>query len=191
MDRIFAYGSLLNKATWSFNADIELVRADGWVRQWRQIVQTDKGIICALTISPSSKSSIDGILLEVSDSVGRILNKREVGYNKTKIPASRILQSVQGKIDVSLKIPAITYTASKSTIGWATKKAPILLSYIDVVAKGYFDLFGLEGAKNFFNTTQGWNLPILNDRDKPLYPRAVQLNTEFLELVDQQILLHA
>lgn len=189
MNKIFAYGSLLNKATWSFNAEIELVRVSGWVRQWRQIVQTEKGKICALTITPDTKSTIDGILLAADTQTVNNLIKREVGYNKTEILSSNIF-NINNKHSFNNE-HFITFVASTQTSAWATKTAPILLSYIDVVAKGYFDLFGLEGVINFFNTTQGWNLPILNDRDQPLYPRALQLNAELLELVDQQILIHS
>jgi len=187
MAKIFAYGSLLNKNTWSFNAELELVSLKGWVRQWRQIVQLDKSKICALTIYPSSNSIIEGILLKVDDAAELLLGGREIGYEKTIIAGMDI--TVQNtKIQLTDETP-ITYVGSKATTCWASEEAPILLSYIDVVAKGYFDLFGREGAAHFFNSTQGWNLPILDDRDDPIYPRAMKYDKKFLDFVDQQVLL--
>lgn len=190
MKKIFAYGSLLNKATWPFDVDIELVTVRSWVRQWRQIVQTDRGKICALTISPDIKSSIDGILLAADDQTLSKLIKREIGYNRTEILNSNISKNQNSNKHLLKDESVITFISSKPTFAWATKEAPILLSYIDVVAKGYFDFYGMEGLINFFNTTEGWNLPIMNDRSQPLYPRALKLDPEFLNLVDQQILLH-
>lgn len=189
MSKIFAYGSLLNKNTWSFEADLELVNLKGWIRQWRQVVQIDKGKICALTIYPNSNATIEGILLKVDEATELLLNGREIGYEKTILTGKNIIeQSTKKQLT---KETAITYIGSKTTAVWASKEAPILLSYIDVVAKGYYDLFGWEGVINFFSSTQGWNLPILDDRDKPIYPRAAKHDKHFLKFIDQQLLIHS
>jgi cation transport protein ChaC len=188
MSKIFAYGSLLNKNTLSFEASIELVILKGWVRQWRQIVPLKQAKICALTISPDSNTSIEGILLKVDKETELSLNKREIGYDKTILNGIDLINqcaNVQLNND-----DAITYTSSTSTKAWASKEAPILLSYIDVVAKGYYDVFGKQGVIEFFNTTQGWHLPILNDRKKPIYPRATTHDKKFLDFIDQQLLLN-
>ena len=188
MAKIFAYGSLLNKNTWSFKAELELVSLKGWVRQWRQIVQLDKGKICALTIYPNTNSTIEGILLKVDEATELSLSGREIGYERTMIAGKDIFEQ-NTKIQLTNETPA-TYVGSKSTTGWASEGTPILLSYIDVVAKGYFDLFGMDGVINFFNSTQGWNLPVLDDRDDPIYPRATKHDKKFLDFIDQQLLLY-
>lgn len=189
MSKIFAYGSLLNKNTWSFEADIELVCLKGWIRQWRQIIQTDKGKICALSISPNLSTSIEGILLNVDQSALLAINERETGYDKTLLEYENF-KAQRTNIQLSGK-SIITYTGSSETTAWANQKAPILLSYIDVVAKGYFDVFGWEGVNNFFESTQGWQLPILDDRKTPIYPRAQELDKKFLNQIDQQLLLRS
>jgi len=189
MHHIFAYGSLLNKKTWSFEATLELVHLQGWVRQWRQLVPLNGRNICALSISPDPKQGIEGVILKVDDSALQSLGGREVGYDKS-ILEGKDLRSSQRKKPLIIDNPT-TYLASKETSIWANQEAPILLSYIDVVAKGYFDLFGWEGVMNFFKSTQGWYLPILNDREDPIYPRATKHDQEFLDLIDQQIILHS
>lgn len=189
MTTIFAYGSLLHKSTWSFDAEIEMVSLQGWVRQWNQVVPLDGGAITALSISPHPKKSIKGIILKVDKSTLESIGGREVGYNKT-ILAAGSLTSLNPKRPL-LNDRIMAYTASKETKIWANKKAPILLSYIDVVAQGYFNLYGWEGLLHFFKSTQGWDLPILNDRKAPLYPRATTHDIGFLDLIDQQILLHS
>lgn len=44
---------------------------------------------------------------------------------------------------------------------------------------------------NFFESTQGWQLPILDDRKNPIYPRAQELDKKFLNQIDQQLLLRS
>lgn len=188
MSQVFAYGSLLNKNTWSFKAELELVSLKGWVRQWRQIVQLDKGKICALNIYPNSNSIIEGILLKVDDATELSLSGREIGYEKTILAGKDIIEQ-NTKINRTNET-TIAYIGSKPTTLWASNEAPILLSYIDVVAKGYFDLFGWDGVSNFFNSTQGWNLPILDDRDEPIYPRATKHDKKFQNFVNQQLILY-
>ena len=48
---------------------------------------------------------------------------------------------------------------------------PIALSYLDVVVQGYLAEFGEAGVARFFETTDGWDAPVLNDRDAPIYRR--------------------
>lgn len=40
----------------------------------------------------------------------------------------------------------------------------ILLSYLDVVVQEYLRVFGIDGLSHFFDTTDGWDTPVLNDR---------------------------
>ena len=56
---------------------------------------------------------------------------------------------------------------------------PILLSYLDTV--------GPEGAARFFETTSGWDAPILDDRSAPRYPRHQRLSPAETTVVDQHL----
>jgi hypothetical protein len=69
----------------------------------------------------------------------------------------------------------------------STDHYPVLLSYLDVVVQGYVRAFGLAGVQHFFDTTDGWEAPILNDRTEPRYPRHQQLKPEERELVDMHL----
>ncbi len=44
----------------------------------------------------------------------------------------------------------ISIIGSKETTAWANQEAPIPMSYIDAVAKGYLDLYGRDGVLRFF-----------------------------------------
>src|SRR5690606_3586341 len=69
----------------------------------------------------------------------------------------------------------------------AAPEAPrhILLSYVDVVAQGFLRSFGEDGVARFFDTTDGWNAPIVDDRASPLYPRHQRLERAETALVDR------
>ena len=56
--------------------------------------------------------------------------------------------------------------------------AKILRSYLDVVMQGYLQQFGADGVARFFDTTLNFELEILEDRTKPLYPRATRLTDD-------------
>ena len=61
------------------------------------------------------------------------------------------------------------------------------MSYLDVVVQGYLRTFGPDGALRFFETTDGWGSPILNDRAAPRYPRHQQLDPDETHFVDTQL----
>jgi hypothetical protein len=63
----------------------------------------------------------------------------------------------------------------------------ILLSYLDVVVQGFFREYGAEGVQRFFDTTDGWEVPVLNDRGNPRYPRHRTLTAEETALVDDHL----
>ena len=66
----------------------------------------------------------------------------------------------------------------------ASEMRPVLLSYVDVVVQGYLREFGEDGVARFFETTDGWDAPMRNDRANPLYPRHQVLSAEETALVD-------
>ncbi|OYT17482.1 MAG: hypothetical protein B7C24_02355 [Bacteroidetes bacterium 4572_77] len=192
MIQIFGYGSLVNKSTWNFQTQMKQVELKGWTREWRQIVKLQGKEICALSIAPQPTSSIQGILLMSNKSIHDTLNNREIGYQTLSLnPETIFPPSCSNPIKISKETSdIITFAASESSKEWARKDAPILLSYIDVVVKGYFDLFGRKGVFDFFKSTKGWDLPILNDRKDPLYPRSIHLPKDFLNFIDEQIIVH-
>jgi hypothetical protein len=76
------------------------------------------------------------------------------------------------------------YTIPEGMHAAPSRAHPILLSYLDVVVQGYFREFGAAGVQRFFDTTHGWDAPLLDDRSSPHYPRHQSLTDEERELTD-------
>jgi len=53
--------------------------------------------------------------------------------------------------------------------------------------QGYLQEFGQDGVQNFFQTTDGWDAPILNDRAAPLYPRHQRLCAAEQAMIDSHL----
>ena len=79
------------------------------------------------------------------------------------------------------------YTIPDGKHGRPTAAHPVLLSYIDVVIQGYLRMFGPDGAARFFATTDGWDVPVLNDRASPIYPRHCTLSPQERSFVDDSL----
>ena len=62
-----------------------------------------------------------------------------------------------------------------------------LTGYLDVVLRGYTEVFGQGGARAFMATTDGWETPILDDRASPCYPRHQEITAEERTLHDTLI----
>ena len=55
------------------------------------------------------------------------------------------------------------------------------------MVQGFLRLYGEDGVRGFFRTTTGWETPVLDDRDAPIYPRAQPLNRQERDLVDAHL----
>jgi len=64
---------------------------------------------------------------------------------------------------------------------------PLRLSYIDVVVQGFLEIFGEAGAERFFDSTAGWNAPVIDDRAAPLYARHRPLTDRQRGVVDAHL----
>jgi hypothetical protein len=53
-----------------------------------------------------------------------------------------------------------------------------------VVVQGFHEVYGDAGVQHFFETTDNWHTPIIDDRDDPIYPRHQKLTGEQRDLVD-------
>jgi hypothetical protein len=53
-----------------------------------------------------------------------------------------------------------------------------------VVLQGFIQIYGELGVREFMDTTDQWNRPVLNDRAAPLYPRHQKLEDRQRQLVD-------
>lgn len=172
----FGYGSLVNTATHAY-PNAQKATLTGWRRAW---VCTDAREVVFLSAVPANADvEIQGLIASVPNADWAALDKRETGYER-----------IPSKSKVSHDGPAITDIAHYAVAqeNWRDRNGhAILLSYLDVVVQGYLQQFGTLGVKAFFDTTDGWNTPIVNDRAAPRYPRAQSLSTKEIALVDEHL----
>ena len=172
----FGYGSLVNRATHAYS-DAHPAQARGWRRIWRH---TSLRPVAYLTVVPDAECTIHGLIAPVPGGDWNALDDREHAYDRT--PAShQITHPLPHQPDIAL------YAIAPGKHGIPTDTHPVLLSYIDTVVQGYLREFGSPGAAHFFETTTGWNAPILDDRAAPIYPRAQRLTSDETALVDDAL----
>ncbi|MGR3714181.1 MAG: gamma-glutamylcyclotransferase family protein [Shimia sp.] len=173
----FGYGSLVNRRTHAFS-DAHPARLAGWRRAW---ISTNMRHFAFLSAEPADKDvAIDGLIAHVPDGDWAALDTREFDYER--IDASPAVS--HPKPD---PLQIAVYTVAPDRRVTLPKPPMILLSYLDVVLQGYLEVFGEAGVADFITTTDGWNLPVLNDRADPIYPRNTALTKTETALVDQHL----
>ncbi|XHY17135.1 hypothetical protein SuNHUV7_19280 (plasmid) [Pseudoseohaeicola sp. NH-UV-7] len=172
----FGYGSLVNRTTHDYGNPTRAT-AQGWRRLWRH---TGKRPVAFLTVVPDPSCRIDGLIASVPGADWAALDAREWAYD-------RVAASDQIRHDLDHRPAIHLYTVAPDQNHAPDTRHPILLSYIDVVVQGYLTEFGVEGALRFFETTDGWEAPILNDRAAPVYARHRSLTDFERRFVDQNL----
>ena len=172
----FGYGSLVNRASHSFAGAVP-AQLTGWRRIWRH---TDLRPVAYLTVVPDAHAAIDGLIAPVPDADWPALDAREAAY--IRAPAAH---QVRHPLPHSPEIAV--YTIPDGLHASPSQAHPILLSYLDVVVQGYFREFGAAGVQRFFDTTQGWDAPLLDARSSPLYPRHQPLTAIETDQTDQHL----
>lgn len=170
----FGYGSLVNRGTHSYD-DARPATLSGWRRQWRHTSLRD---VAFLTVTPVPGASIQGLIAAVPNGDWAALDLREAAYDRLPVPKASISHQHPQDITVEVYKTRAEHDAAPSV------RHPILHSYLDTVVSGYLDIFGREGALTFFQTTEGWDSPVLDDRATPRYPRTTPLSAETRRLVD-------
>ncbi len=169
----FGYGSLVNLATHDF-PNPHPARLTGWRRAWRH---TDLRPVAFLTAIPDPSSTIDGMIAHVPRDDWAALDQREWAYDRVPVTPS-VSHPIGQPLDIAV------YAVPEGRHVRPSSDYPILLSYLDVVVQGYLRAFGEAGVQAFFDTTDGWDSPILNDRSAPRYSRHQALNPDEQALVD-------
>jgi len=171
----FGYGSLVNVNTHVY-PNAQPAKLEGWRRAW---VRTETRDIVFLTVIPDPASTIDGVIAAVPNADWLALDAREYGYAR---------HSSGGAVSHDLAFtPDIAHYAIPPETTSIPDDHMILLSYLDVVVQGFLHLYGTQGVERFFDTTDGWNTPVLNDRADPLYPRHQTLAATETALVDSHL----
>ncbi len=172
----FGYGSLVNTETHHYVGSRPAVLR-GWRRAW---VQIDCRDMAFLTAVPHPGAAIQGLIAVVPNADWQALDQRETGYDR--LPA-------QGLIEHDLlQTPDLqVYAIARETQNQIEPAFPILMSYLDVVVQGYLRVFGQAGVQAFFDTTDGWDRTIIDDRAHPRYPRHQILSQAERALVNHHL----
>ncbi|MTJ04877.1 MAG: gamma-glutamylcyclotransferase [Sediminimonas qiaohouensis] len=172
----FGYGSLVNRATHNYT-DAHPATARDWRRVWRH---TPVRAEAFLTVHPAPGSHIRGLMASVPGNDWQALDEREEAYDR--MPArDQIDHPLPHRPDVAL------YVIPVGKHGTPSPHRPILLSYLDVVVQGFLREYGEDGVQEFFDTTDGWDAPVLDDRADPRYPRHQTLTRAERSMVDEAL----
>ena len=169
----FGYGSLVNLATHDFG-DAHPARARGWRRAWRH---TRLRPVAFLTAVPDPACVIDGMIAHVPGDDWAALDAREHAYARVKA-CDDVDHALSHRPSVAI------YAIPHDAHGHPDAAHPVLLSYVDVVIQGYLRQFGEAGAQRFFDTTSGWDAPVMDDRTAPVYSRHQRLSADERGFVD-------
>ena len=161
----FGYGSLVNRQTHNY-PDAHPARLRGWRRAW---VRTAVRDLVFLSVVEDPGTTIDGLIAAVPGADWAALDAREAGYARLSSGG------------------AVIHPISPAPYTGVPGDHAILLSYIDVVMQGFLHEFGEAGVAAFFDTTDGWDTPVLNDRAAPRYPRHKVLSAAETALVDDHL----
>ncbi|SMH51467.1 gamma-glutamylcyclotransferase family protein [Maritimibacter sp. HL-12] len=172
----FGYGSLVNRRTHAY-AEAQTARVSGWRRAWRKSPLRAR---CFLTVVPAAEDYVEGLIAAVPGVDWAALDAREHAY--ARFDVSQATQHRAGRLlDVAI------YAIPEGAHHDPGDDNPVLLSYIDVVVQGFLAEFGPDGARHFFETTEGWHVPVLDDRAAPIYARAQSLDDAERAVVDEGI----
>ncbi|WP_300533015.1 gamma-glutamylcyclotransferase [uncultured Mameliella sp.] len=168
----FGYGSLVNRTTHE-HTPAHRARLHGWRRAWRAVPERD---LCYLTAVRDPESHIDGLIAPVPGDSWAELDHREGAYDRH--------DATQNLTHDSDARAVVVYAIDPDRHRDPGPENPILLSYLDVVVAGYLAEYGPGGPAQFFESTLGWQAPILDDRAAPRYARARPLTDEIRTLTD-------
>lgn len=167
----FGYGSLVNLATHDYD-NPRAASLRGWRRVWHG---THLREVTYLSVVRDDTTTLKGVIAGVPNDDWAALDAREAAYQRHDV--SHL---------VDHPVPTAVYQVRPEHV--APKDAhPILLSYVDVVAQGYLRVFGESGVAHFFDTTDGWDAPILDDRADPIYPRHQKLSLDEKLMIDDHL----
>lgn len=168
----FGYGSLVNLATHVYE-DPHPATLSGWRRVWKH---SSRRPVAFLSVEPAEQTEILGLIAHVPGADWAALDAREQAYIRRDV--THQVRHTRPRRETAV------YEAARGHIAPPSTEHPILLSYLDVVVQGYLNVHGADGARHFFDTTGGWDGPVLDDRANPLYPRHQSLSAAERRLVD-------
>jgi cation transport regulator ChaC len=182
----FGYGSLVNDRTRNLESFGLSGRLKGFRRQWRMrsgyrdIGQPGREGVTSLSVEREDTAFCDGLLVfDHKDHLPQV-DIRETNYDRVSLD----LNDFDCNFDIPEGVEAYIYIGQPDYTQWAEGTFPVLQSYIDAVMQGFLDKFGQAGLERFVAETDGWRVPILQDRQSPIYPRPVLLSESEEQLFD-------
>ena len=154
--RFFGYGSLVNCSTHTY-PNTRKATLSGWRRAWVRTLGYSQVL---LSVRPDPGTEIAGLTADVPSADWTALDMREAGYQRSVVTPHVPDESTETWV----------YAVHDDNV-LPHGEHMILQSYLDAVLQGFLRLWGEEGVHTFFETTDGWDVPVLNDRDAPRYPR--------------------
>lgn len=178
----FGYGSLVNVGTLAEGATAVPGCLSGWVREWRiwGTNQIGRGV-CTLSVGREEGSEIRGVLVTEPKEGLPALEKREHKYDAVHGIGGAFAHDHDGSDGPQ---DMFLFKSKPEYYGWGDDDHPVLQSYIDCVLQGFHAHWGEAGVRHFLETTRGWHVPVLYDREAPIYPRAIKLEARLREMID-------
>ncbi len=169
----FGYGSLVNRATHRTEIVSAVpARLRGWRRAWRPRPDMPGFPAALLTVVPEEGAVCDGLLVFDRAENLAAVDAREARYNRHHVQVDT-LEFVAG--DAEIDCPVYVYVADE-TLPPHAEPPLILRSYLDAVMQGFLVEHGEEGLRRFVAETANFDTPFHEDREAPVYPRAVVLS---------------
>ncbi|RST81792.1 gamma-glutamylcyclotransferase [Aquibium carbonis] len=168
----FGYGSLVNRATHR-TAILHAVpaRLTGWRRTWRPRPDMPGFPAALLSIRPEPRAACDGLIVFDRAENLAAVDAREARYQRLTLD----IGSVETDLPLPGGLPLHVYVA-QTDVPPHPEPPKILRSYLDAVLQGFLAEHGEAGVRRFLEDTEGFGTPIHDDRDRPVYPRAVELS---------------
>lgn len=181
----FGYGSLVNAATRPQSQTVIPARLTGYRRAWRVTSRRSlRSGTCSLTIVAAEPADVvKGVLAREAVASLPTLDRRERHYDRLTVGRDQVAPETHHDHPGE----AYVYRVKRVHDRFGDRRFPILQSYVDCVLQGYLKVFGEQGVADFMATTDGWHVPVLDDRDQPLYPRAQTLSDAERALVDDAL----
>ena len=185
----FGYGSLVNDNTRNLESFGFPGRIKGFRRRWSIWTSSEErrafgfGGVAALSVVPSKHAQCDGLLIfDHKDHLPQV-DKREAMYDRVLID----MKDFMTRHEIPHGVDCYIYVGQPAHTDQVDPAYPILQSYVDAVMQGFYRKFGEEGVERFVAETDGWQTPIVLDRDRPFYPRSVHLTAKEEALIDRFI----
>jgi len=163
---VFGYGSLFSKesrANTAHTPHASLATLLDFARSW--CFEDPEGY-CALGITQATNNAVNGVLVHVEPHQLPYFDVRETGYRRVDVTQQLATRELLEQGDT-----VWTYIIEHPALPCVCH--PITQTYLDVVLVGCLE-YGHASAREFMETTDGWERTLINDRDTPIFKRGLR-----------------